>query len=78
DGAVFYRELAPVDRTHEFLATVRAHLEDGPRPALTWRPSSQGTADATIAGLLHRFRVASAVRLKPGLGETTRVLLRQP
>lgn len=80
-GAKFYRELAPRDVSNEFVDAVAAHFP-GIRPAPP-RP----LAEPTWAGWAAVERIAAdqglgplqnAVNLvKPGVGETTRVLLRR-
>jgi hypothetical protein len=84
-GAKFYRELAVADVSQDFLDTVSAQFEDvraavacqlNERRATTQAaPSWRGWA--AVEQLGRRYGIVDANLIKPGVGETTRVLLRR-
>lgn len=83
-GAKFYRELAGEDVSNLFVDTVAARFpavaEAGRRLAARLeaeapRPGWVGAAQ--VAAIGRRFGIADHHRIKPGVGETTRVLLRR-
>lgn len=83
-GAKFYRELADVDVSAQFLDAVTARFADvADRVALDWpamqaadrRPTWAGWAE--IERLSERYGIGDVTLVKPGVGETTRVLLRR-
>ncbi|QHC57207.1 hypothetical protein GSU72_00395 [Rathayibacter sp. VKM Ac-2760] len=80
-GAKFYRHLAAADRSAQFLAAVEAHsgTVPGPPPGPLPEPEppQPARAAAEIDALLLRHGVRHRDLLKPGIGETTRVLLRR-
>jgi len=83
-GAKFYADLAPADVSGEFLDTVAALFADvapavpaaadavqaGPREAAF-------TGWASVEALSQRYGIGDVNLVKPGVGETTRVLLRR-
>ncbi len=80
-GAKFYRHLAAADRTQDFLIAVREQF-----PAVAERVRNTPAAQATeptwsgweaVVDLARRYGVADVNLVKPGIGETTRVLLRR-
>lgn len=76
-GAAFYRELMAEDRTYEFIDEIERHFTaDG--EAL---PVEHGAGDARglkeTEEIARAFGVADVNLVKPGIGETTRVLLRR-
>ncbi|WP_372632794.1 cysteine protease StiP family protein [Cohnella sp.] len=84
-GAKYYRELAEDDLSNEYVDTIEAHFESVREAAkakaerllaqtgdpVTW----QGERD--IRGIQRDFGIADVNLVKPGVGETTRVLLRR-
>ncbi|NQX12307.1 phosphoribosyltransferase domain-containing protein [Microbacteriaceae bacterium VKM Ac-2855] len=76
-GAKFYRHLAEVDRSEEFIGAVQAHFPRVAPAAVDNSAADADAADAAIVALLHRHGVRHRDLLKPGIGETTRVLLRR-
>ncbi|MFN2562210.1 MAG: phosphoribosyltransferase [Jatrophihabitans sp.] len=83
-GAKFYRELAPADVSGHFLAAVAARFADVAGdvrrdwPALQAAdrtPTWAGWAD--VESLSERYGIGDVTLVKPGVGETTRVLLRR-
>jgi hypothetical protein len=81
-GVRVYWEFAAADQTDFYLRTVESHFAElrGETEALARRPAAAGSdtggwAEAERIGRL--FGVRDIHRVKPGLGETTRVLLRR-
>jgi hypothetical protein len=83
-GAKFYRELAAADVSARFLDAVSARFADvAPAVAREWRalragdraPTWKGWAD--VEALSKRYGIEDVTLVKPGVGETTRVLLRR-
>jgi hypothetical protein len=77
-GAVYYPELVPFDRTYEFIDSVESYFNkvnlDAPQPQLL-DSFSQGLKEVKAIAL--DFAVSDINLIKPGIGETTRVLLRR-
>ncbi|MEO6530689.1 MAG: cysteine protease StiP family protein [Specibacter sp.] len=83
-GAKFYAELAPADVSNDFLAAICAHF-DRVRPAVA-QQLAQHTADApaptwvgwqAVERISSEYGINNVNLVKPGVGETTRVLLRR-
>ena len=74
-GAIFYRELQPFDRTASFLDTVTRCFSDTVPPPPYGEADGRGLEEAEEIRL--RFGIADLNRVKPGVGEATRVLLRR-
>lgn len=83
-GAKFYRELAPSDVSMRFVDAITARFADvQPAVARDWpavqsgerRPTWRGWSD--VEALAARYGVDNLNLVKPGVGETTRVLLRR-
>jgi hypothetical protein len=76
-GAKFYAELAPVDVSNDFLDAVTAEFAGVTDTA----PPSDRTADfagrAAVDRIVDEYGIGDANLVKPGVGETTRVLLRR-
>ena len=83
-GAKFYAELSPADRSGELLDAVTARF-DAVAPAVDAQLPELLAADRTptwagwsaVEDIRRRYRVSSVNFVKPGVGETTRVLLRR-
>lgn len=79
-GAKVYAALAPHDRSAVFLDSVSAHFAD---VTGDWRAVRDGDRTIDFAGaaevrrIQHEYDLPSWHLVKPGLGETTRVLLRR-
>ena len=74
-GAAFYRELADEDVTYDFIRAVEAAFPDeapAPEP-----PLSGDEARDEVETIRRTYGVRSVNLVKPGIGETTRVLLRR-
>ena len=81
-GAVYYGELADSDLSYEFIDAVERYFRIG--DILPGRaPAKQGEIDDGDCGIDEVRRIAAAFHVddinlvKPGIGETTRVLLRR-
>ena len=83
-GAKFYCDLAPVDVSGRFLDAVTERFPDvAAAVARTWpsaqaadrRPTWSGWRD--VEALCAEYRIGDVNLVKPGVGETTRVLLRR-
>lgn len=83
-GAKFYAELAPVDVSRAFIAVVVAQFDavadqvrvDVPVLAASDR-TPQWTGWSTVERLSKEYGIGSVNLVKPGVGETTRVMLRR-
>lgn len=83
-GAKFYAELAPVDVSRAFIDVVVAQFDavadqvrvDVPVLAASDR-TPQWTGWATVERLSKEYGIGSVNLVKPGVGETTRVMLRR-
>lgn len=80
-GCVFYADFAPHDRTTWFLDQVASHFASvAPEPV---RPNSgerrvrRRAMNAFLDRLYARYRIGDRNFIKPGVAETTRVLLRR-
>lgn len=73
-GAVYYGELAEADLSYAYLDAIEAEfeMENGPREE---RPIGSGLEE--VLGIADRYQIADINLIKPGIGETTRVLLRR-
>ena len=74
-GAAFYRELRDEDVTYEFIHAVEAAFPD--RPPAPEPPRQSGGARGEVEDIMRGFGVRDVNLVKPGIGETTRVLLRR-
>jgi hypothetical protein len=76
-GAKFYAELAPADVSNDFLDTVTARFA-AVRDAV---PPAERVADdagrAAVDRIVDAYGIGNPHLVKPGVGETTRVLLRR-
>lgn len=83
-GAKFYRELAPYDVSNTLLDTVSGHFDAVAEAAAT-RAADIAAGDraptwsgwASVEAVRDRYGISSVNFVKPGVGETTRVLLRR-
>lgn len=74
-GAVYYPDLKDADRTYEFIHTVQNCFDWNIRPYIEFKKSMNGINEVKrIAG---QFKITDINKIKPGIGETTRVLLRR-
>jgi hypothetical protein len=84
DGAKFYRDLAGSDVSNRFLDTVTERFPDvAPQVAADWQVLRASDRAPTWAGwaaveaISCEFGIGDTTLVKPGVGETTRVLLRR-
>lgn len=75
-GAAYYRELEPFDRSYEYINAVEECMEYGDI-ALDDISFEYGLGRAETAEVARAFGIADINLVKPGIGETTRVLLRR-
>ena len=76
-GSAFYRELLPQDRTYEFIHAVERHFRyDLPAPEFSSIVPHAAGLHETEA-IAAAFGIGDINLVKPGIGETTRVLLRR-
>jgi hypothetical protein len=76
-GAKFYAELAPADVSNDFLDTVTAEfagVTDAAQPA---DRAADFAGWAAVDRIVEEYGIGDANLVKPGVGETTRVLLRR-
>lgn len=77
-GAVYYGELANSDLTYEFIDAIeRCFLFDGKMTSHTGEKKVEGLGADEVRELARIFDVDDINLIKPGIGETTRVLLRR-
>ncbi|MCI8281307.1 MAG: cysteine protease StiP family protein [Lachnospiraceae bacterium] len=73
-GAVFYEELSQEDRSYEFIRSIERQfqMENG-----TEEQNIEGSGLEEVQELASQYHVTDLNLIKPGIGETTRVLLRR-
>lgn len=81
-GCVFYGHLAPYDLSRYFIDALLAHIEQAwqhPTAAAHHLPAAQlkDISEKWLDTLITRYRVKHPHYIKPGIGESTRVLLRR-
>lgn len=80
-GAVYYGELADSDLSYEFINAIERCFEmgnrDGQATALSGEKIVDGCGADEVRALAKVFNVSDINLIKPGIGETTRVLLRR-
>lgn len=74
-GAVYYRELSSEDRTYEFINNIEQHFRFDVESK---DDNYQGVSGMeVVTAVAHKYNIANINFIKPGIGETTRVLLRR-
>lgn len=73
-GAAYYGELAEEDRTYEFIDAMESRFRFDLEPLPERHP---GEEMSDVAMLAEKFHIDNVNYIKPGIGETTRVLLRR-
>lgn len=73
-GAVFYENLKDVDLSYEFIESIEAQFEMDNE---TVEEQAEGKGIEEIKNIVETFRISDINFVKPGIGETTRVLLRR-
>jgi hypothetical protein len=80
-ACVYHRQLAPHDLSRTFIESVDALARDmAPRPIARTaadRAAAARRSEAMLAELARRYRVADRNRIKPGIAEATRAILRR-
>lgn len=79
-GAKFYRDLAPNDVSNALIDRIAAHFPDLPRLSSEVAPESQPPdwrGWRAVVSVAAEFGITNLNLVKPGVGETTRVLLRR-
>lgn len=78
-GAVYYGELAASDLSYAFIEAIEKYFPQGKavRDGLTEQEPLSGTGMEEVQKIAEAFRIADIHFIKPGIGETTRVLLRR-
>ena len=74
-GAAFYRELLPEDRTYEFIGAIASQFPDRAAPPADLPFPGAGSED--VRRVSEAYGITNVNFIKPGVGETTRVLLRR-
>lgn len=75
-GAVYFPELAEKDRTYEFILAVEEKMNYG-NASVSEEPFERGCGLRETEEIAEAFGVEDINLVKPGIGETTRVLLRR-
>lgn len=73
-GAAYFGELAPIDRSYEFIEAIEREMTYG---AAKLPETAQGSGLSETREIAGAFGVNDIKLVKPGIGETTRVLLRR-
>ena len=77
-GAVYYEELSAADRSYEFINAVEKHFDFNASAEKDTSILGREYAGAKeISDIGKRFGIENINLIKPGIGETTRVLLRR-
>lgn len=76
-ACVHYRELAPFDLSRAFVDHIDALAEGLRARPLAPRGEARGRCEAMLADLLQRYGVGDRNRVKPGIAEATRAVLRR-
>ena len=76
-GAMFYGELVDEDRTYEFIESVEKHFPEFYNCQPEDKISEKGRGMAEVCKIAEKFGISDINLVKPGIGETTRVLLRR-
>lgn len=83
-GAKYYRELANVDVSNEFIETIAIYFTDKLAQEaksevwdLTSEPEPTWQGEKCVAQIQQHYNIQNRHHVKPGVGETTRVLLRR-
>lgn len=75
-GAVYYEELQDEDATYEFIETIEKEFDSIVLPE-DKRERNERSGMDEIREIADRFQISDINLIKPGIGETTRVLLRR-
>ncbi len=75
-GAVFYSNLEKFDRTYEFINNIERNFNYEKKPAKQYDSIKKSGLDE-VKKIASSFNIVDINMIKPGIGETTRVLLRR-
>ena len=73
-GAAYYKELLPEDRTYEFIDYIEGLFRYNVKPEVSADGNTGLEEVKRLAGI---YKISNLNYIKPGIGETTRVLLRR-
>lgn len=73
-GAVYYGELADVDLSYDFIENIEKHFRLEHK---TCQNQAEGRGMEEVRRLAQKYEISDINFIKPGIGETTRVLLRR-
>lgn len=80
-GAVYYKEMEEIDVSYEFIDAIEKHFQKEIKipETLVYNQeiSQQNTGLAEVEKIAREFEISNINYIKPGIGETTRVLLRR-
>ena len=76
-GAAYYGELADEDLSYEFIDTVMEHMNFEKNFDISGIEDNQTTGMEEVKKIKEVFNISDINFIKPGIGETTRVLLRR-
>lgn len=76
-GAAYFAELAPHDRTYEFINAIERELDDLPEYIPESFPAPAGEGLEETRRIAAEFGISDINLVKPSIGEATRVLLRR-
>ena len=75
-GAAYYAQLEPEDLSEQFLRRIEEEFDYGPPSRAETAPAGPAGPE-TVREIARRYGVGDVNFIKPGIGETTRVLLRR-
>lgn len=75
-GGVYFEDMEPYDKTYEFISEVEKHFKDNTE---YFKDSKETTIKGIdeVKEIQEEFGIKDYHKVKPGIGETTRVLLRR-
>ncbi len=76
-GAMFYGDLTDEDRTYEFIDSVEKYFPSFYDIEPVYEEGEKGKGMDEVCGIGEKFGISDINLIKPGIGETTRVLLRR-
>lgn len=76
-GAVYYAHLEEQDLSYHFIETIEAYFPSLSKQRVQWPQKGPVTGMTEVEELAQVFAIEDINLIKPGIGETTRVLLRR-
>ena len=76
-GAAFYSNLINQDLTYHFISSIEKHFSTVPPYSLKEQGKNNCTGIEDVRKIAEQFSITDINLIKPGIGETTRVLLRR-